>query len=134
MTAVPRVHERVPALHHFLRPHVGVGSRAAVSRCKKTSTTASDKCGRGPLLVHSYCNRFHSVSKRHETANALIEMENYPPVSLFHDFGEGVTGNSKLGSFCPHSNYADCSPKTVERRNSNRFQLKIQVLICFTAL
>jgi hypothetical protein len=31
----------------------------------------------------------------------LIEIKNYPPVSLFHDFGEGVTGNSKLWQFLP---------------------------------
>jgi hypothetical protein len=59
------------------------------------SLTATD------WLVHRYCNRFHSVSKRHETANTLIEIKNYPPVSPFHDFGESVTGNSRLWQFLP---------------------------------
>jgi hypothetical protein len=68
------------------------------------------------------CSLFHAVSKRHETANSLIQLENYLSVSPFHDFGESITGNLKLWfSHCPHSNYADPSPKTAERRNSNRF-------------
>jgi hypothetical protein len=76
-------------------PRGRIGGPGWTGPGRSLSFTASDR------LVRSCCNQFHSVSKRHETANALIERENYPPVSPFHDFGESVTGNSKLWQFLP---------------------------------
>jgi hypothetical protein len=51
----------------------------------------------------SCCDRFHSVSKRHETVNTLISLENLLPVSLFHHFRDWPTGNliSRFRWFLP---------------------------------
>jgi hypothetical protein len=64
----------------FSSPRGRIGGPGWTAPGRSLSLTATDR------LVHGYCNRFHPVSKRHETANTLIEIENYPPVSPFHDF------------------------------------------------
>jgi hypothetical protein len=75
------------------------GLDVAIGDAVRGGLRAFDLVGRSGLkhvklyrLVHSYSDRFH-VSKRRETANTLIDIENYPFVSLFHDFTTWLVGN-----------------------------------------
>jgi hypothetical protein len=61
----------------------------------KRPAAATARCS-SPTGCSSYCHRAHAVSTQRETANTLIEIDNYPPVSPFHDFGEWAIGNLNL--------------------------------------